>query len=193
MARCAIGRCVGEPFQTPTALVARATAGDTAAWRELVARYQGVVWAVAREHQLDGGDAADVSQATWLSLAEHLSRLRYPERLAGWLATTARRESLRVLAVRRREAPFELVDSVVDGPESLAVNKDTDSAVWRALYGMPERCRALLRLIAHSPDLSYAQAARALGIRVSSVSQTRGRCLAVLRRRLECDGVVEAR
>lgn len=179
--------------QSTTELVRSAAAADRAAWRELVARYQGVVWAVAREHQLVDSDAADVAQATWLSLAEHLHRLRDPERLASWLATTARRESLRVLAVRRREAPFELVDSVVDGPESFAVNQDTDSAIWRALHRLPERCRALLRLIAHSPDLSYAQAARALGIRVSSVGQTRGRCLAVLRRRLECDGVLEAR
>ena len=183
---------MGEPIGVAT-LLHRASAGDSAAWRELVARYQGVVWAVARAHQLDGGDAADVAQATWLNLAEHLGRMREPERLAGWLTTTARRESLRVLAVRRREAPFELVDSVVDGPEPLAVNRDTDSAVWRAVHRMPERCRALLRLIAHSPDLSYAQAARALGIRASSVGQTRGRCLAVLRRRLECDGVLEAR
>jgi RNA polymerase sigma factor (sigma-70 family) len=183
---------VGESNETAD-LVREAVAGDPAAWRQLVDRYQGVVWAVARAHQLGDGDAGDVAQATWLTLAEHLDRLRHPARLASWLATTARRESLRVLAVRRREAPFELVDSVVDGPESLAVTRDTDGAVWRALHRMPERCRALLRLIAHSPDLSYAQAARALGIRVSSVGQTRQRCLAVLRRRLECAGVLEAR
>jgi DNA-directed RNA polymerase specialized sigma24 family protein len=48
----------------------------------------------------------------------------------------------------------------------------------------------LLRLIAFTPDLSYAQAARALGIPAGSVGQTRGRCLAVLRRRLECAGLV---
>lgn len=182
-----------EPFETTTGLVRAAGAGDPTAWRELVARYQGVVWAVAREHRLADGDAADVCQATWLTLAEQLGRVREPERLASWLATTARREALRVLAVRRREAPFELVDSVVDGPESLAVKEDTDGAVWRAVHRLPERCRALLRLIAQSPELSYAQAARALGIRVNSVGRTRGRCLAVLRRRLECDGVLEAR
>jgi RNA polymerase sigma factor (sigma-70 family) len=174
-----------------TELVPRAADGDALAWRALVARYQGVVWAVAREHQLTDSDAADVSQATWLNLAQHLHRVRDPERLAGWLATTARRESLRVLAVRRREVPFDVVDSTVEGPESSAVDGDTDGAVWRALLRLPERCRALLRLIAHSPELSYAQAARALGIRVSSVGQTRGRCLAVLRRRLECDGLLE--
>jgi len=177
--------------QQTTDLVRAASGGDAEAWRALVGRFQGVVWAVAREHRLSGHDAADVSQATWLTLAQHLHRLRYPERLAGWLATTARRESLRVIANRRREQPVFDLTSVVDGPEVVTVNDDSDSAVWRALQGLPTRCQALLRLIAHSPDLSYAQAARALGIRASSVGQTRTRCLAVLRRRLECDGLIE--
>jgi RNA polymerase sigma factor (sigma-70 family) len=185
---------VSEQHARSTAeLVAEAVGSDAAAWRALVERYQGLVWSVARAHGLPDADAADVSQATWLNLAQHLHRLREPDRLAGWLATTARRESLRVLAVRRREAPLDLVDpeSVADGPEAVAVDGDTDGALWRALHRLPARCRALLRLIAFSPDLSYAQAARALGIRPGSVGPTRGRCLAVLRRRLECDGLIE--
>lgn len=162
-------------------LVGRAADGDADAWRVLVDRYGGVVWAVARAHRLPEADAADVSQATWLNFAQHVHRLRDPDRVAAWLTTTARRESLRVLAVRRREPPLDLstVESTVAGPD---VGRD---ALWRALHGLPERCRALLRLIAFTPDLSYAQAARALGIPASSVGQTRGRCLAVLRRRLE--------
>lgn len=169
-------------------LVAHAAAGDAAAWRALVDRYRGVVWAVARAHRLPDCDAADVSQATWLNLAQHLHRLRDPDRVAAWLVTTARRESLRVLAVRRREPPLDLstVELTVDEPDV-----DGADVLWRALRGLPERCRALLRLIAFTPDLSYAQAARALGIPASSVGQTKGRCLAVLRRRLECDGLVE--
>jgi RNA polymerase sigma factor (sigma-70 family) len=167
-------------------LVGRAAAGDADAWRDLVDRYRDVVWAVARAHRLPEYDAADVSQATWLSLAQHLRRLRDPERVAAWLATTARRESLRVLAVRRREPPFDLSTM-----EPVADETDVDGAdaLWRALRGLPERCRALLRLIAFTPDLSYAQAARALGIPPGSVGQTRGRCLAVLRRRLACERV----
>ncbi|HEX5407834.1 MAG TPA: sigma-70 family RNA polymerase sigma factor [Pseudonocardiaceae bacterium] len=179
--------------QQAAELVAHAMTGDAAAWRALVARHQGVVWSVARAHGLADADAADVSQATWLNLAQHLHTVRDPGRLAGWLATTARRESLRVLAVRTRETPFELFDieSGMDGPEALAVDGDSNGALWQALHKLPTRCRALLRLIAFSPDLSYAQAARALGIRPSSVGPTRGRCLAVLRRRLECEGLVE--
>jgi RNA polymerase sigma factor (sigma-70 family) len=180
-----------QQVPSTTELVRAARGADAAAWRALVVRFQGVVWAVAREHRLSGDDAADVSQAAWLTLAQHLHRLRDPERLAGWLATTARRESLRVIAHRRREEPLFDIESAMDGPESLTVREDSDSAVWRALQGLPARCQALLRLIAHSPELSYAQAARALGIRVNSVGQTRARCLAGLRRRLECDGLIE--
>lgn len=167
-------------------LVAHAAAGDAAAWRALVDRYTDVVWSVARAHRLPECDAADVSQATWLSFAQHLCRLRDPDRVAAWLATTARRESLRVLAVRRREPPLDPSDF-----ESIVDESDVDDSdvLWRALRGLPERCRALLRLIAFTPDLSYAQAARALGIPAGSVGQTRGRCLAALRRRLECEWV----
>lgn len=173
-------------------LVRRAADGDQAAWHELVRRYASVVWSVAREHRLATCDAADVSQATWLNLAEHLTRLRDPDRLAGWLATTARRESLRILAVRRREAPLEWAadQSIMDGPEAGVVTGDRDGVLWRCLHGLPERCRSLLRLIAHAPDLTYAQAARAVGVRAGSVGPLRSRCLAVLRQRLVAAGVV---
>ena len=178
--------------RTTPDLVGAAAAGDPGAWRELVARYGNVVWSVARAHRLSEADAADVAQATWLNFAQGLAHVREPDRVAGWLATTARRESLRVLAVRRRET-VELADfeSTVDGPETLAVRGDTERALWRALHRLPVRCVELLRLLAFSPDLTYAQAARALGIRATSVGRTRGRCLEVLRRRLECDGLVE--
>jgi RNA polymerase sigma factor (sigma-70 family) len=173
-------------------LVRRAADADPAAWQELVRRYSSVVWSVAREYRLTTCDAADVSQATWLTLAEHLGRLRAPDRLAGWLATTARREALRILAVRRREAPLEWAEgsSIVDGPDVAVVSGDAEGVLWRCLHGMPDRCRALLRLIAHAPDLTYAQAARCLGIRAGSVGPMRSRCLAVLRQRLAGEGVL---
>lgn len=179
--------------RSTTELVSRATAADQGAWNELVRRYSGMVWTVAREHGLSQADAADVAQTVWLRLAQNLTRLRHPERLAGWLATTARREALRVVAIRRREAPLAWVDihTLSDGPETAAVLADRDDALWRAYSALSERCRTLLRLIAYAPELTYAQAASALGIRVSSVGPTRGRCLAALRRRLETAGVRE--
>src|SRR4051794_3498545 len=85
-------------------LVHAAAGGDEAAWNALVDRFSGLVWAVARAHRLGAADAADVSQTTWLRLVENLTRLRDPEAVGAWLASTARREALRVLRRGSREA-----------------------------------------------------------------------------------------
>jgi RNA polymerase sigma factor (sigma-70 family) len=178
-------------FELSTAeLIQLAEERDQGAWTELVRRFAALVWSVARECGLPSADAADVCQATWLTLAQNLTGLREPSRLAAWLATTARREAIRVSAFRHRETPLECVDiRIAEGPEVTVLAEDTDRELWRALAGLPEQCRRLLRLIAHAPELSYAQTARALGIGVGSIGQTRGRCLTVLRRRLQASGV----
>ena len=88
-------------------LVRAAAEGDQAAWNGLVDRYNGLVWSVARSHRLALADASDVVQTTWLRLVEHLGRLQDPERVGAWLATTARRESLRALRHSARQIPTE--------------------------------------------------------------------------------------
>ncbi len=82
-------------------LVTRARNGDRPAWDALVDRYAPLIWAICRRYRLDVGDAEDVGQSVWLHLLEQLDRLRDPAALAGWLATTARRECIRVLRARR--------------------------------------------------------------------------------------------
>jgi len=77
-----------EPDDVPS-MVAAATAGDRAAWDAIVHRYAGLVWSVARAFRLGDADAADVSQATWLRLVEHLDQIRDPAALGAWRATTA--------------------------------------------------------------------------------------------------------
>jgi RNA polymerase sigma factor (sigma-70 family) len=180
---------VFDVFDAATAeLVRLAEQRDQLAWAELVRRFAALVWSVARENGLGAADAADVCQVTWLTLAQNLGRLREPDRLAAWLATTARRESVRVRTCRRREVPlsepgFE-PGAVCAGPEEAVLTAAAERELWQALAGMPDQCRQLLRLFAHAPELSYAQTARALGIGVGSVGKTRGRCLSALRRRL---------
>ena len=79
----------------PGDLAKAAAGGDEAAWRALVERFSGLIWSVTRAYRLGAADAADVFQTTWLRLAEHIGRLDHPEYVGAWLATTARRESLR--------------------------------------------------------------------------------------------------
>jgi DNA-directed RNA polymerase specialized sigma24 family protein len=87
-------------------LVARASAGEQGAWDQLVERYGGLVWAVARAHGLGPADAGEVSQVTWLLLTQHLGALQQPERLGSWLLRTATREAYRMGRLRGWEAPI---------------------------------------------------------------------------------------
>ncbi|CRK60298.1 putative RNA polymerase sigma factor [Alloactinosynnema sp. L-07] len=174
-------------------LVREAGAGDQFAWRELVDRFSGLVWRVARSHRLTDSDAADVSQSTWITLAENITGLHAPDRLPAWLVTTARRESLRVIADRARVVVSEAFDDVPDenAPETTTLRTERDDLLWRAFATLPERCRTLLGLVAFAPGLSYARMARAIGVAPGSIGNTKGRCLDTLRRTLAVFGMPE--
>ena len=89
-------------------LVLRARAGDRRAWDEIVERFAPLVWGICMRHRLSPADADDVGQSVWLGLLEHLQTLREPAALPGWIATTTRRECLRLHdEARRRRAPVE--------------------------------------------------------------------------------------
>jgi RNA polymerase sigma factor (sigma-70 family) len=158
-------------------------------WDALVERYSRLVWSVPRSFRLSHADASDVYQCTWLCLAEHLDRVRRPESLGTWLVRTATRQSLAVVRARGREVPLDRwePESTLPAPDEVVVESDRQHRLWTALMTLNERCQRLLCIAAHSPELSYTQVAEALGMKVSSVGQTRSRCLAALRRKLEGD------
>ncbi len=174
-------------------LVSRALDGDEAAWSAIVDRFSGLVWATARAHRLSGADAADVVQFTWLRLVEHLDRVNDPERLGGWLATTARRESLRVLRLGGRHQLTGEIESF-EVPDGLDVDEavltgERDSALWQAFARLSERCQALLRLLVAATEPSYQEVSAALGIPIGAIGPTRMRCLATLRTNVEAAGL----
>jgi RNA polymerase sigma factor (sigma-70 family) len=179
------------PESAAASLVLAAAAGDQRAWDELVDRFSGLVWAIARAHRLGPADAADVSQTTWLRLVEHLHRLRDPEHVGGWLATTARHECLRVIRKANRELPDDMLDTELDpggepvpSPEAVVLSNERNHLLWQALNRLSQRCQLLLRALAVSPESSYADVSEALSIPVGSIGPTRARCLEHLRREL---------
>ncbi|MGN6242251.1 MAG: RNA polymerase sigma factor [Motilibacteraceae bacterium] len=185
---------------TPGQLLTRASTGDSQAWDALVERFAPLVWSVARAHRLDVVAAADVSQTVWLRLVEHLDRLREPEAVAGWLATTTRHECLRLLRREGRELPSDDAPQLADrpsdapGPEELLVLDEQRLLVWRALRTLSARCQALLRALAVSPEASYAEVSAALDMPIGSIGPTRSRCFQHLRKALDAIGaeVVDA-
>jgi RNA polymerase sigma factor (sigma-70 family) len=175
------------------ALVTAAAAGDRTAWAALVERFGRLVWAVARSHQLEKADAEEVYQMTWLRLTEHIDRLKQPERVAAWLATTARNESLMIIRAGGRltvtSDPWLLDQGTEDGSPERAVLDAEQAAddeqrirrVWAAFGRMPDRCQQLLRLLVTAPRPSYAEIAELLGIPIGSIGPNRARCLDRLR------------
>jgi RNA polymerase sigma factor (sigma-70 family) len=176
-------------------LVDAAKRGDHRAWDALVARYGGMVWAVARAHRLCDADAADASQATWLKLLEHVGSLKDPAALGGWLATTARRECLRILRNAARVDPLADAPETADGGPGLDARLlagERDAHLWRAFEALGPRDQALLRMLAADPAPSYVEIGAALDMPIGSIGPTRARALARLRRAIDRLGVPAA-
>jgi RNA polymerase sigma factor (sigma-70 family) len=172
-----------------TDLVTRARNGDQPAWDALVERYAPLIWSICRRCGLGGADADDVGQTVWLHLVDQLDRLRDPAALAGWLATTTRRECLHVRrAAQRLHASGHVpdVEDIPDGHAPIAEDElltaERHAALREALTQLPPRCQHLLVLLLEDPPLPYAQISATLGIPAGSIGPTRARCLNKLRR-----------
>jgi RNA polymerase sigma factor (sigma-70 family) len=175
-------------------LVRAAAAGDRRSWDQLVDRFSSLLWSIAMAYRLGRHDAADVVQTVWLRLLENLDKLRDPDRVGAWLATTARRECQRAQAQSRRTLPtdddrrLEPRESGEPTPEEVALASERDRLLWAAFAQLSESCRRLLRiLVVASP--SYEEVAAALGMPIGSIGPTRARCLERLRRRLSGSGI----
>jgi len=181
------------PRHVPTLLVAAAT-GDERAWDGLLDRFGSMIWAIARAHRLGDADAADVAQATWTALLTHLGQLKDPDRVGAWLATTARRECLRVLGQARSMVPYGDELPELEAPEPPAIEglevDQRDAALWRSFRRLRGTDQALLRLLMADPAASYGEISAALDIPIGSIGPTRARALERLRRELRRDGAL---
>jgi RNA polymerase sigma factor (sigma-70 family) len=170
-------------------VVERACGGETDAWDTLVERFSRLVWAVALAHGLSHADAADVSQTTWLRLAENLRRLREPASVGAWLATTARREAQRVCRGHQRVRPYDPcqrgpLDREAPPADGPVVDAEDGIELWRALHDLPLRCHTLLRMLLADPPPSYAEVSKTLDMPIGSIGPRRNRCLEQLRTRV---------
>lgn len=173
---------------TLTDVVIAARSGDREAWHWLVKRYAPLVIGVTSRYRLGADDAADVSQAVWLKLVEHLDDIREPRALPGWIVTTTRNEALRVLKSRQRTVAVDPqigfgLDAASDASsvDDELLRDEQYHALREGLRELRPRHRDLLVLLLADPPLSYADISRKLGIPIGSIGPTRARCLEALR------------
>ncbi|MFD5825245.1 RNA polymerase sigma factor [Lentzea sp. NPDC060358] len=172
------------------ALVSAAAEGDQSAWNEIVDRYTPLVVSVIYKHRLRPADAADVNQTLWLRLVEQIGRLREPEALPGWIATTTRNECLRVLRVQQRTHLYDPLTSS-DALEPEPVDADVEAellaverrqALRDGFAELTEQCKRLLTKLMTDPPPSYQVVSEELAMPVGSIGPTRIRCLEKLRK-----------
>jgi RNA polymerase sigma factor (sigma-70 family) len=181
-------------------LLHRCRAGDGRAWQMVVQRYGRLVHSVPVRYGLSPTDVDEVGQEVFLALAQQLERIEEPERLGGWLMTTARRMSWRLIQRRRQEQPAaaadiaenELLTGEMVGTTptptlaELVAGWDRQAALQTALDQLGERCRHLLYMIFLDTDEpTYDEISARLGMPKGSIGPTRNRCLAQLRVILE--------
>lgn len=195
------------------ALIEQCRNGREAAWSTLVRRYQRLVYTVPRRAGLDADAAADVFQATFARLFEHLNRIDDAARVRAWLVTTARRETLRWLEQRSRlvdlEAtsagrgaessdagdarggapegdPFDRLPSDGPLPEALLADLQDHHRLRLAVDRLEPKQRLFVELLfLQDEPLPYSEIAARLGMAEGSIGPTRARVLARLRTLLE--------
>ncbi len=157
--------------------------GEQRAWTDLIARYERLIYSVARKLCSQPEDCADVFQRVCLDLYQNLKQLRNDQTLPAWLITVTRRRSFAFLRGKREDVSIE--DYVAEAnPQVDAV--ESEFLLERAVAELPARCENLIRLLYFdSEEPTYAEVSQRLGIPVASIGPTRARCLEKLRKLLE--------
>jgi len=153
---------------------------------DIVARYQSMLASIGRQYRLSAEAREDAAQSTWLALIRHYDRIRDHERLGGWLATTMRRECLRMCRHDRREvAGAELTADVADPDEpdvaDTVVHAFTVRRLYEALSRLSYREQRLLMLQLNPSEPAYSEISRLLDMPIGSIGPVRGRALRKLR------------
>jgi RNA polymerase sigma factor (sigma-70 family) len=170
-------------------LVARVRKGDASAWRDLIDQYEPLLRRLARQYRLSAEDAEDAVQVTWLRCLENIGQLIDADRLAAWLTTICRRESLRLATRGRREVPLNesqmthLIDNRAgeSDPCEEAARHDEHDRLYRAIATLPQRQRVVLVELLTREGQSYLDLSHRVGLPVGSVGPTRQRAFTRLR------------
>jgi RNA polymerase sigma-70 factor, ECF subfamily len=114
------------PILDESVLVAKAQAGDSSAFSELVSRYQNKIYRLAKHITQNDEDAEDVLQEAFLKAYEHIDGFKGDSKFYTWIVRIAVNEALMKLRKRKTDRTVPLDEPVDTGEEM--VNREI--AVW---------------------------------------------------------------
>lgn len=186
-------------------LVARLRAGERAAFEELVATYQSLVYGLAYRLLGDPEEARDISQETFLKAYRYIGSFRGECGLKTWLyrLTVNQASNQRRWWRRRKKKETLSIDSSHDdestsyadrlrcsgrSPEQMAIIREREQALLKALDTLKHEYRAAV-VLRDIEELSYEEISAALDLPVGTVKSRIARGREELRRRLQEMGV----
>jgi RNA polymerase sigma-70 factor (ECF subfamily) len=165
-------------------LVTRARAGDPAAFRALVVRYQRKVYAVALGIVKDPDQAWDVAQEAFVRVHRHLAEFKGESAFSTWvfrIATHLGIDSVRRERTRSRDDLEEadeatlaergegiLATALGTNPQESALRRELAGKIGEALSLLPEKHRTIL-VLREVEGLSYEELAERLQIHKGTV------------------------
>jgi RNA polymerase sigma factor (sigma-70 family) len=176
-----------EPSDTD--LVARARAGDNAAFGALVGRYQKPALRLATAISGSVDDAADIAQEAFVKAHRSLPKLADPSMVRSWMLRIVANEAKNHLRGRdrrhRRDERYgSWVLAAVPDPEASALDSDDARGLSVALGRLGSRDRQVLAY-RYFAGLSEVETAHAAGIPLGTVKSRTARALSRLRTELE--------
>ena len=165
------GQYLPEPAGTEASLLARAQAGDVAAFERLSSAYADRLFMLLLRLLGDRGEAEDVAQEVMLRAWQGISRFRGQSSYFTWLYRIAVNEANRALEKRARRPAgvpigadeLQLPDSPLLDPSRQAENNELREALARALAELPPALRTAI-VLRDVEGLSTQEAAEIAGI-----------------------------
>jgi len=188
-------RAVGwsEIAGAETTLIQRCASGDDAAFAELVADHQRMVFQLALNLLGDRDEALDLSQEVFLRVFRTISRFRGQSTLKTWIyriAVNQARNRHRFWRRRRRADQVsldlhvathgEFVSAADSRPDRVFARKELENRLEHAMDALPfdQRTAIVLREV---DGLSYDEIAYSLGVAVGTVKSRLTRARQTLR------------
>jgi len=152
-------------------LIVRAQAGDAAAADELVHAYHPPIYRLAISMLDDAAEADEAAQETLLRAMERLDSFRGEASFSTWLYAIALNECRGRLRKRRaRERLAQVLHALLridlsppTSVESTVIERQENTALWRAIQALPDKQREVVMLRYYS-ELKIVDIARVLGI-----------------------------
>jgi RNA polymerase sigma factor (sigma-70 family) len=137
-----------------SALVLASLTGNREAFERIVARYQTLICSLAYSGTGNISLSEDLAQETFIAAWKQLATLREPQKLRSWLCGIARNRIYDALKKQGREPSHaaEPLDAVHESPApelpplNLAMSKEEEAILWRAIERIPETYREPLIL-----------------------------------------------